>query len=229
MTDQQHRLVEQHLPYAEALAREVAQRLPRWVPFDDLRQAAHLGLVEAAARFHRDAGVAFSTFAHPRIRGSVWDAVRKMRDIPPHLRTEARRQAAFAQATEDLPGAVERGAATAEQQLRRAIDVAGMVVLLSDVAADEDQNSPELAADPECSPLERSEERQAIQGAIAALPSRLRTVVEAVVFEGRRQVDIAAERHCDKSVVNRLWKEALEALRGPLAAAFGDRRSTAAR
>jgi RNA polymerase sigma factor for flagellar operon FliA len=234
MPDPKERLVQQHMSFAEALARDISKLLPAWVPFDDLRQGAFLGLIEASERFDPSVGTSFTTFAHPRIRGGVWDCVRKMRDIPPHLRNEARRQALFAAATEDVGAAIERSASDAQAtaaHFRKAIDIAGAVVLMTDFAQAADHTTADHTAgsaesrepsyEPTESECERAETAEAVRTAIAALPAKLKVIVEAIVLEGRRQVDLAAERGCDKAVINRLWKEALRQMQPGLAVALG--------
>lgn len=231
MSESTERLITQHIPFAEATARKIAKSLPAWISFDDLRQAAFKGLCEAARRFDPQARAAFSTFAHARVRGAVWDAVRHMRDIPPQLRSEAKRQALFAEAADDLAMAIEQSggkSAALEECVAKAIDVAGAVVLMADLSEDRGDAGcacPEPQTGPAPSPLEREETNLAVRAAIEALPARLRTLVEAIVYGGLRQVDIAAARGCDKAVINRLWKEALCELRPALAKALGERGS----
>jgi RNA polymerase sigma factor (sigma-70 family) len=108
------RLVALHL----GLARAVAQRFGGAGPGrDDLAQAAALGLVEAVAAFDPAQGVAFSTFAVPRILGEVRDALRRssgfggMRSLAEsaaHLRTV---EARLAQTLGREPDAAELAAA----------------------------------------------------------------------------------------------------------------------
>lgn len=229
MSDPKDGFILQHAGYAEAIARKIAKSLPHWVPFDDLRQAALVGLCEAWSRFDPQQNAAFTTFAHARIRGEVWDTVRRMRDIPPQLRNEARRQALYAAAIGDVSAALERtggNAALLEECVARAIDVAGSVVLLADLARDDgdaDGAVPDRAVEPEPSELEGREVTAVVRAAIARLPERLRVVVEAIVLGGQRQVDIAAARGCDKAVINRLWMEAIRQLQPVLARALGER------
>src|SRR5258707_4953824 len=76
-TPSNHRLIESHLSYAHAIAAEIVKTLPIHVERGDLQAAAELGLTEAAHSYDHRPGVQFKTFAYYRIRGAVYDAVRK--------------------------------------------------------------------------------------------------------------------------------------------------------
>jgi len=70
-------LVEKYIPLANKLAYQKKKVVPSFIDVDDLRSAAYLGLVEAASRFDTNLGVAFSTFAYPRISGAICDFLRE--------------------------------------------------------------------------------------------------------------------------------------------------------
>lgn len=74
--DTVQKLVVQYIPLANKLAYQKKKSLPKFVDVEDLKSAAYLGLVEAASRFNPSFGVAFSTFAYPRIFGSIHDYLR---------------------------------------------------------------------------------------------------------------------------------------------------------
>ena len=71
-------LCEQFLPLANKLAYEKKRVLPDFIDFEELQSAAYMGLVEAANRFDPEKGVAFSTFAYPRIWGEINDYLRQL-------------------------------------------------------------------------------------------------------------------------------------------------------
>src|ERR687890_451424 len=71
-------LIEQHRSYARALAIKVMRTLPSSVELADLVAYGEVGLVEAAERYDPRRGVAFSTFAHYRIKGAIYDGLREM-------------------------------------------------------------------------------------------------------------------------------------------------------
>src|SRR5580700_6403362 len=72
------RFIEANIPYAHALAAEVLRKLPPDLEKGDIQGWAELGLVEAANSFDRTRGVQFKTFAYYRIKGAIYDGLRKM-------------------------------------------------------------------------------------------------------------------------------------------------------
>ncbi|MGH9630030.1 MAG: sigma-70 family RNA polymerase sigma factor, partial [Bryobacteraceae bacterium] len=72
------RLIETYRSYSHAIAAEILKKLPPAVDRDDVIGAAELGLVEAVRNFDASRSVLFKTFAYYRIRGAVYDALRKM-------------------------------------------------------------------------------------------------------------------------------------------------------
>lgn len=77
MCDTANQLVEKYVPLARKMAYQKKRVLPNFIDVEDLESAAFLGLVEAANRFKEDRGVAFSTFAYPRIFGAIHDWLRE--------------------------------------------------------------------------------------------------------------------------------------------------------
>lgn len=72
----QRALAERHRSLAMGIARTHAAR-HRGIPFDELRAAAELGLVQAARSFVADEGATFETYAFYRVAGAVRDALRQ--------------------------------------------------------------------------------------------------------------------------------------------------------
>tara|TARA_Y100000034_G_scaffold94926_1_gene115134 strand:- start:692 stop:1249 length:558 start_codon:yes stop_codon:yes gene_type:complete len=70
-------LVEQYIPLANKLAYQKKRTVPNFIDVEELKSAAYMGLCEAASRFKEDYGVAFSTFAYPRIFGAIHDYLRE--------------------------------------------------------------------------------------------------------------------------------------------------------
>ncbi len=181
------------------LARRAVERLQitPWgcVNNDDLLGHAVLGLIDAVDRYDPDQGAAFEAFAMPRIRGAVLDALRRLDWVPRSVRAdETRLRRAFGR----LEGTLGRPPSMAEVAAELGISEAALDDLVSDIARSSLLSLDDLVAGmPESSPLaetlgsdaddpyrdrERSEARERLKGAIAALPEREKEVVSLYYF-----------------------------------------------
>jgi RNA polymerase sigma factor for flagellar operon FliA len=70
-------LVESHLGYAHAIAADMLKTLPPSVDRADLESAAVFGLLQAANAYDPSRGISFATFAYYRIRGAMYDDLRR--------------------------------------------------------------------------------------------------------------------------------------------------------
>jgi len=80
----------QHVPMVRTLARRLLRRLPASVQFDDIYQAGMIGLMDAVARFEEVRAAPFEAFARPRIRGAMFDELRKNDSLSRHMRRSQR-------------------------------------------------------------------------------------------------------------------------------------------
>jgi RNA polymerase sigma factor for flagellar operon FliA len=71
-------LIQQYRGLALFYVGEISARVPRWVDRDDLTSAGMIGLLQALRSFDPDRGVNFLTFARLRIRGAVYDELRRL-------------------------------------------------------------------------------------------------------------------------------------------------------
>lgn len=76
--DDRERMVIAHMSLVNFLVERMLTQVPSFVTRDDLRSAALIGLNDAASRFDPKRGVLFKTFAERRIRGAIYDEVRRM-------------------------------------------------------------------------------------------------------------------------------------------------------
>jgi RNA polymerase sigma factor for flagellar operon FliA len=72
-----NRLVEHFLPLVATVADVFCLRTPRCVTRDDLYSEGCVGLMQAVESYRDDRGTRFTSFAFPRIRGSVLDYLRR--------------------------------------------------------------------------------------------------------------------------------------------------------
>ncbi len=71
-------LAREHVPLVRMVVERMKSQVPGFVTRDDMMSAAMEGLMDAASRFEPERGIMFKTFAERRIRGAIYDEVRKM-------------------------------------------------------------------------------------------------------------------------------------------------------
>jgi len=84
------RLVEAHLALVKFLAARIARRLPRHFRFDDLFSAGLMGSLAAVDDYDPERGVSFSSYASHRIRGAIFDELRRLDWVPRGTRERMR-------------------------------------------------------------------------------------------------------------------------------------------
>ena len=94
---QRDKLIIDHLPQVELLAKRLHRRVPQ-VELDDLVQAGALGLIQAVDRFDETRGFLLKTLAERRIRGAMLDYLRGIDPLPRSVRHfQKKRDALIAQ------------------------------------------------------------------------------------------------------------------------------------
>jgi len=207
-----NRLIETYRSYSHAISAEILKKLPSSVDRDDVIGAAELGLVEAAQNFDPSRGVLFKTFAYYRIRGAIYDALRKMGWFKgdAKLRSEAGANEYLKDYTEAGAGepAAPAEAAQELQQLTSAVLTSYMLSL--------DASNSEIADSKSTSAEDAVIERQAhghLKEALAQLPENNRRLIEAYYFEDATLEEIGARLGLSKSWVCRLHAKSLDMLR----------------
>lgn len=93
-------LVVQHAALVKRIAYHLVARLPASVVVDDLIQAGMIGLLDAARQYRAVQGASFETYARTRIRGAMWDEIRRNDWAPRSVHRKAREAAEAARAVE---------------------------------------------------------------------------------------------------------------------------------
>src|SRR5215216_6145891 len=83
-------LLLENLNLVHHVARQLSRSLAVEADFDELVSAGTIGLMTAVKSFDARRGLAFSTFAVPRIRGSILDELRRQDHVPRSVRRKAR-------------------------------------------------------------------------------------------------------------------------------------------
>ncbi|MEZ5356663.1 MAG: sigma-70 family RNA polymerase sigma factor [Bryobacteraceae bacterium] len=206
----QDALIHSHLSYAHALAAEILRTVPASVERKELESAAELGLAEAARSFDASRGVQFKTFAYYRIRGSIYDSLRKMGWFSRSAYQDLR----FHAAANDLMADESTG------QQSEGVDIealAGSVVQCYMVSLDAARHD---AVDPGDGPEKKLERRQSsdmVREALRRLPEKNRKILEAYYYQDRTLEEIGAGMGLSKSWLCRMHAKSIELMREAMA------------
>ena len=213
-----NRLVLQYSPLVKYVAGRLRTRLPESVEYADLVSDGIIGLMEAIERFDPGRGLSFQTFAVPRIRGAMVDALRALDWVPRSVRDKVR-QVEEAQRTletrlgrlpEDPEIAAELGISV------RALREIYARVAVTGVATMEDL---ELADDLSAAAAEEIEDEQAkaaLLGVVGELPQRDQVIIALYYFEGFTLAEIGRVLGVTESRVSQLHSRATMMLRTKL-------------
>jgi RNA polymerase sigma factor for flagellar operon FliA len=98
--------VVKYLPLVKNVVGRLAMTLPPHVDGEDLYSAGLTGLLSAIRQYDPTAGTAFETYARLRIRGAVFDELRRMDWVPRSVHTKARKVQGVMQELEQRKGRV---------------------------------------------------------------------------------------------------------------------------
>ena len=111
-------MVEKYLPLVRAVVTRLAMTLPPHVDGEDLYSAGLAGLLSAVRQYDPEAGTAFETYARLRIRGAVFDELRRMDWVPRSVHTKQRRVQAIMQQIEQ-----RKGRPAKEEEMAKALNI----------------------------------------------------------------------------------------------------------
>jgi RNA polymerase sigma factor for flagellar operon FliA len=208
-------LLAQHRSMIEAIAHQMRREVGPSVDVRDLINEGVTGLFEADERFEDDRGIPFAAYARHRVRGAMADAVRRNGELTRRARDVVLRYAA---AHAVLEGDEELRAETKAPEVDRSSKARGYADLMARVAAAfvlEAEAQLEGRANPEEALLTETQ-RQRVRDAVETLPETQRLVVQRLVHEGKRQVDVAEELGVTRVAVAKTYARACGVLRDKL-------------
>jgi len=223
-------LLAEHISLVHHVARQIHRRVSSDVEFDELASAGTMGLIEAMERFEPTRGLAFSTFAVPRVRGAILDELRRIDHVPSSVRRRTRtlstaretlrhqlgREPVGEEVAEmlglDLPS-LWKLEAEAEGTMRVTLDGA------STEDADEAPRAQAMVADEFQTVEDRitlDQETSILRETILRLSQQERTVLTLYYFEELKLHEIASVLEVTESRVSQIRQKAIVKLRGEL-------------
>ena len=210
------RLAELNLSYAHAIAAEVSKKLPHVLERKEIQGWAELGLVEAAQSFDPTRGIQFKTFAYYRIKGAIFDGLRKMGWPSKAQYQKLRFEMSANEYLKDVASAAPP-AATAEQQLQDLQNVTTNVMscymLSLEAMPQEPVDHSQVSAEDK---VVRDQQTKNLRLSLSQLPERNRKVLELFYFQDLTLEEIGRRLGLSKSWVCRLHAKSLELLRTQL-------------
>jgi len=227
----ENNIVEQYLPLVKAVVGRLAMTLPTHVNSDDLYSAGLVGLLNAVRRFDLKSGSSFEHYARVRIRGAVFDELRRLDWVPRSVHDKAKKvehvMQELAQRNGNLPTDGEMARALnlsldAYEELLEEIRPASYVCLDS-VHGNEGENGGAsydfIADDSQTEPWEgtaRREMSSIIEDRLQQLPEMQRKVLALYYFEDLRLREIAAAFGVTESRICQIHSQAILAIKALL-------------
>ncbi|OGQ05557.1 MAG: hypothetical protein A2W61_01715 [Deltaproteobacteria bacterium RIFCSPLOWO2_01_44_7] len=202
-------LIAQHMPYAASIASRVYQSLSTVVEYDEVLCSARLGLLEAAKRYDEAVGVDFKTFAYYRIKGAIYDGLRKAGWIPRTLYAKLK----FEEAANDYlqymsQYADSRTLEPEEEEVAETVNSLSSIYIISLDSSDdmdvEDKDAPDLEKNAEFRQI-----RLHMREAINSLPPIEKKLVKMYYFQNKTLEEVGEELKLSKSWTSRLHARAL--------------------
>jgi len=210
---------EAYLPFVRKVARRVASRLPSSVEVDELVSAGTVGLMEALGRYDARGGRSFETYAEFRIKGAIFDDLRR---VDPVKRSTRAVQARLAQAEGKLAQKLGRAPERDELAVALKVDVAEVDAQLHRAQRGEVflseriQIVDERQADPEAQVVQKAR-ISAMKEAVSALNARQQTVLSLYYVEDLSQQEIGGILGVTESRVCQILSQLRRKLHGALA------------
>ena len=224
-------LLTHHLGLVYHVARQLSRSLSVDADFDELVSAGSLGLMDAIDSFDVTRGLAFSTFAAPRIRGAILDELRRLDHVSRSVR---RKQREIAVAREALMHSLGRRPADRETAERLRVDVETLWRWESEVhgaahvpldgsPTEHDGYAPRPAeplagetAHPIEDYLSRQQEVEILRRVMMRLKEQERTVLALYYYEELTLHEIGTILKLTESRVSQIRSKALAKLRAEL-------------
>lgn len=208
-------LVEQYIPYATSIANKVAQTLSSDADFDEIVCNARLGLLEAAKRFNPKFNVDFKTFAYYRIKGAIYDGLRKTGWIPRSLYSKIKFEQAANEYLQSMAERQVRPKPTAEEEISELYETVNSLASIYIISIDASEEPLEIE-DKRANDIEHKAEfrkvKDCMRQAIEELPDKERKLIKMYYFQNQTLEEAGLKLGLSKSWTSRLHARALSLL-----------------
>jgi RNA polymerase sigma factor for flagellar operon FliA len=223
-SEDKSKLIRENLELVDILVGRMVTQVPSFMNRDDMRSAGLMGLIDAANKFDISKNILFKTFAEYRIRGAIFDEMRKLDWFSRTLRDKQNRVSRTMAALENKLGrppdeeemAKEMRLGLEEYQnllgqvshlgcvsLHEALDHSGEGRQFIDALVDEREGSSPADI------LENSELTSIFAEVLGELPEKERHVISLYYYEELTQKEIAEVLGVSEGRISQLHSQAL--------------------
>lgn len=208
-------LIEQYLPFATSIANRAARALSSDADYDDIICNARLGLLEAARRYDARFNVDFKTFAYYRIKGAIYDGLRKATWVPRSLYSRIKMEQAATEYLQTITERITEKTQAIGDDVDAIYDTVNSLASVYMMSLDnmEDYEVEDQSAKKEIEHrAEFQKVKELMRDAIEALPDKERKLVKMYYFQNKTLQEIGTKLSLSKSWTCRLHARALEIL-----------------
>lgn len=225
--DTRNTLIKTHLAMVDLVVDRMTSQVPAFFNREDMASAAMMGLIDAASRFDPAKGILFKTFAEHRIRGAIFDEVRKSDWFSRSLREKHTRISHTMNRLER-----EYGRVPEEEEVAAALDMSiddyrqtlcqvchlGCVSLHETLSGTDDGKMfmDNLVNENDVTVIEKieaSELTKQLAGHLATLSEKERYVISLYYYEELTQKEIAEVLEVSEGRISQLHSQALMKLK----------------
>ncbi|MBZ4417183.1 sigma-70 family RNA polymerase sigma factor [Myxococcus sp. RHSTA-1-4] len=210
-------ILEKYGPYVRSLAATVRKQFNAQLELDELVAYGQIGLLEAAERFDPKVGANFLTFAHYRIKGAIFDGLRKMgvlRGSDARTAFAGERAAAYLGNLSDRESGTSNRGSSFDDDVNDISDaVAGLAMVFATSLEGADAQGYTDESLPVDVRLELEQLKTRVRAAIEKLPEKEKKLLQGYYFQGRTLEEAGAEIGQSKSWASRLHARAIDRLK----------------
>lgn len=224
-------LIVNYVGLVKTHAYKILQSLPSMVEVDDLISYGTFGLIDAVDKYDPSRNVIFEIYASLRIRGSIYDGLRKMDWAPQSLRRKTKKMEKAYQALqkeygrepndEEVATFLEMDIDTYQKNLN---DAASLTIyslensldsvdddsfILKDFLADDKEPGPQVV-------VERNELKSLLIDKLDKLNEKERIVISLIYFEDLTTKEVARILDLSEGRISQIHKKAIIKLKGAL-------------